>query len=765
MILGNPAARRDSLFTRILLVLLTHSMLFGLSAQGIIGTVTDAMSRIPVPGAAVHLFIKDDLVATAVTDNAGLYQCAVTVAGRVRIMIHAAGYMDFTLQDLLLDGYSTLRLEHPVEPSVTTLEGVTVIASSRHASPFIRTIRPGDLMLVAGNFEDPVRITHGQPGIVLLNDQTNQLSARGQSPIFNSWHLEGLEIVNPNHTNNAGTFSDQPTTSGGGVNLFSAQALGSTDVYLGINPMSVGRVTGAVIDMHLYESTRPEWRARAGLIGLELGGGTTAGQQGMIDFNLRYSFTGILTGLGADFGGERIGFYDGLIAYTHSGTKHKFKAFAWGGKSENHFDHVEPLKDRQRYKDFFDIDFESGAAGAGLRYDRQLQSHLYFKSGISYSSSTSTYHRFGQYGPIPENLNLEGKWSVLSAFTELTLQHSRRWRSMAGLSYVEKQYGNTGYFFPLVDEYRYRPYLHSDLQISTRLGVEAGIDIQYERASFNRSELPGYRGVVRWAMTGHQLLFAGIRYAAGPSVLTGSQPASLVTVRRSELGYRKQGGSFSFSLSAFHQVLDRLLVNRQPDEQALHLADIFEPWGSQIPYSIDLTGMARQYGAELDAAFLTTNGWRFLFNATPYKSERGRSGQDWLTGRYDGQYSAHGVISKEWTKERKGRQHTWNTSLRGIVNGGLREDRIDPVASTETGTTIWINQGSFIDQLPDYKRVDLSIARTIADAKLRWRYALDIQNVAGISNTGFRYFDPFLSKIVTQPQLGIIPVLSVQASW
>src|SRR5690606_38857987 len=145
--------------------------------------------------------------------------------------------------------------------------------------------------------DDPVRVAHSLPGIVLTNDQANHFSFRGQSPALNTWMVEGLEVVNPNHLNNAGTFSDRPALSGGGVNLFSAQVLGEARFHTGPSNLSIGRSSGAVIDLRLRESPVPEWRAKAGLLGFELGGTTRLRPSLFLDGNLRYSFTGLLTGL------------------------------------------------------------------------------------------------------------------------------------------------------------------------------------------------------------------------------------------------------------------------------------------------------------------------------------------------------------------------------------------------------------------------------------------------------------------------------------
>jgi hypothetical protein len=103
--------------------------------------------------------------------------------------------------------------------------------------------------------------------------------------------------------------------------------------------------------------------------------------------------------------------------------------------------------------------------------------------------------------------------------------------------------------------------------------------------------------------------------------------------------------------------------------------------------------------------------------------------------------------------------------LRGLLNGGLWEVKIDELASEMLETTFYQYPGLYDQQLPVYKRVDAGISRTIAYAKVRWRYALDIQNVFGLSNTAYHYYDPFLKEVVTQEQLGLIPVFSVQASW
>ena len=97
-----------------------------------------------------------------------------------------------------------------------------------------------------------------------------------------------------------------------------------------------------------------------------------------------------------------------------------------------------------------------------------------------------------------------------------------------------------------------------------------------------------------------------------------------------------------------------------------------------------------------------------------------------------------------------------------MLNGGLWEPdvKIGPYDPPNYEYPIVYDQ-----KLPDYFRIDFGITRTIARSKVRWRYALDIQNVFGLTNIAYHYYDPYLDRVVPQNQLGIIPVLSVQASW
>ena len=100
-----------------------------------------------------------------------------------------------------------------------------------------------------------------------------------------------------------------------------------------------------------------------------------------------------------------------------------------------------------------------------------------------------------------------------------------------------------------------------------------------------------------------------------------------------------------------------------------------------------------------------------------------------------------------------------------MLLGGFWEVPVDAEKSEMYYSTYYKTPGEYNLRLPMYTRVDLGIARTIALEKMRWRFALDIQNVLGLENTAFHFYDPYLKEVIEQQQLGIIPVLSAQLSW
>lgn len=767
MILRKPAGMRVSFFRYVCLSFIVCCSAWNLHAQGLSGVVTESFSRQPIAGVRIQISGSDSTTYSATTDSLGRYFCPITRADRYLVDIQAEGYLPFLASDIILDGYSVRPLDPVLEKTSWSLPEVTVTSMARHPTPYIRTITPDDLVQVAGNYDDPVRVALSDPGMISLNDQANHFSARGKSPVFNTWQLEGLDIVNPNHTNNAGTFSDLPTQYGGGVSMFSAQTLGSTDLYMGINPMQVNNMSGASTDMHLHESATQEWRAKAGLLGMELGGGAALGDHSILDFNLRYSFTGILTALGADFGGERISYYDGVVSYRQQRERYSWKAFAWYGYSENLFDHPTDSADIEEFKDFFDIDYGNSILGAGATYIHTLGEKTSLHAGAALSTNESTYYKSGTFESNTEFIDDADRITLFSALAELSIQHSSRVKSLAGINFKSRTYqtndDNRYSYLPFPEETILRPYVNTTIDFSRTLRLDLGGDVSWSMS--RPSADPGYRASLRWNYSGRSSVFAGIRHGAGEATYSTSKPNRPPHILNTfyEAGWSIAGVRHAFTIDAYAHQMDRLL-RVDLTEGYIHMADYpYEP-STSLPSSFTTEASALFYGVEGQWEY-KSHGWRFFVNQTLYHSERDSNEDGNAMGRYNGQYATHMVLSREIIREKNGKSRIWNFGIRGLWHGGLWEQQIDTIASAMYYGTLYTQNGTFDRRLPDYKRLDLTIVRTVGDSRMRWRYALDIQNVLGLTNVAYTNYDPYLKAVTNQEQLGLIPVLSVQASW
>ncbi|RMF00284.1 MAG: carboxypeptidase-like regulatory domain-containing protein, partial [Bacteroidetes bacterium] len=282
---------------------------FALSAQAVLrGTVRDADNGQPLVGATVQLTKQ---MGTS-TDSLGRFRFDQLLPGRYTVSVSYLGYQQLDLKEVLVANGKEKVLDLALLEAPTSLTAVTVKGSrslSTSPTPNLRRLTQEETLRFPATFFDPGRLAMAYPGLSGANDQANHLIIRGQAPNGMHWRLEGLEIVNPNHTANAGTFSDRATLNGGGVNAISAQLLAETQFYLGAFPATYGNATAGLLDMQLRtgNNERHEYTFQAGLIGIDLAAEGPLGKNGSSFLvNYRYSATGLLSDLGVPLGDEDI---------------------------------------------------------------------------------------------------------------------------------------------------------------------------------------------------------------------------------------------------------------------------------------------------------------------------------------------------------------------------------------------------------------------------------------------------------------------------
>ncbi|MDP5120963.1 MAG: TonB-dependent receptor, partial [Spirosomaceae bacterium] len=348
-------------FTAVLLSIISLNS-FSQINQSIRGKVTNAQTGATIPKATIKLEPTD---FQTIADLNGSFTLQNIPPGRYLLTVSSVGFTTKQITELLVQSGKELILDITLSPSESELAEAVVTAASPNLSgalTSLNTITTEQVMRYPATFMDPARLAQSFAGVAVNNDQANGISVRGNNPNTLQWRLEGVQIVNPNHTSNAGTFGDLPTAAGGGVNILSAQLLGNMNFLTGAFPAEYGNVLGGVMDMRLRKGndTEREYTAQVGLIGIDLAaeGPFSKNSKASYLVNYRYSFTGLLGLGGIDFGGEAIAFQD--LSFNFSIPTKKlgdFTIFGMGGNSSNIFTSSEDPTEWEEEKSQFNIDF------------------------------------------------------------------------------------------------------------------------------------------------------------------------------------------------------------------------------------------------------------------------------------------------------------------------------------------------------------------------------------------------------------------------
>ncbi|MEM6769770.1 MAG: hypothetical protein AAF597_04210 [Bacteroidota bacterium] len=670
---------------------------------------------------------------------------------------------------------------------VYDLPGAEVRATPLPVSRLASQFTVEEVYRLPGTFYDPARLVALLPGVVQTNDQANHLSVRGNTPNANLWRLNGLAIVNPNHTANAGTFYDFPTSNGGGVNAISAQMLDNSAFYTYGLPLEYGNATGGTFDLRLRPGAKDFGRQQiqAGFIGFD---GMAEGPIGLLGktsylVNARYSFTGLLADMGVDFGGESIRFADLNAHLHHEWEGGELSAFTVLGRSANVFAFTdEEGEGVTEQKELFDIDFSSGLAIAGVTAKHTLgggRLEVVGKLGFS-ATDTERDQRFNDRRP--GRLLLTQEEQLLTAQLKLAYNYGEFSRVEVGQEYLDRRFetdvdlrrglrDNDASALALFAGYHVsKP--RTDLSLGLRAVNYVGLDPTPQTnvdESFFRFE-PRFFVSRRFREERISLSLEAVSRLpiAAMAMNHFGRGLNAPTTWQGNFRYSRQLFRATVAATAFYQ--------HTPNENAIR-RDFF--WISMNnflefdpDYAITTTIPTRRYGLELEAAGgRRTKGWYYRGSLTVLNAETRQELGEWVKDRYSLDYIANLTLGREWPgRDKIDRERTYGINLALIAHGG------ELYGSIEATTTDDFNRfepyfrtpvltGGLINANGAYFRPDLRLYKTKVRTRTTTTLALDIQNVAGVENVANVYYDAFLERPNERLQLGLIPVLSYRITW
>lgn len=780
----------------VFLFLIVSSLAYAQTAQTIRGKVVDAQSTQPLSGASIRFFDTQGQEFGTVTDEVGGFRLEKQTPGRYDVEVTFVGYKPYSEKALLLTSGKELVLTIEMQAAEEVLAEVVVGSSRMDFLPTVsqKEIRVEETFRYAASFYDPARLATSFAGVSVQNDQNNNLIIRGNSPNYMLWRLEGVDIVNPNHLANAGTFADRPVQNGGGTNILSAQMLDNSSFFTGNFSADYGNAISGVFDMRLRKGNneRREFTAQASLIGIDLAAeGPMFGKKGAsFLMNYRYSFVGILTGpMGLDFGGEEINFQDFSFNFSLPSKKlGDFTFFGMAGASANLFE-ADLAEEAESEKDFYSITYRSRMTATGLTHRKGLSENSSMHTTVALS--TLRWRRNQQFlGSFEDDLPMN---YVLDKAQEDKLSFHSRYQSIikAGTTLKAGVSGNFTFF-----EYQNRPdtrfspnvhhlatqqglllqpYFSVQNRLRRKWDVQLGLHLPYYAASNELLIEPRFRSTYLFSQKTQFYAAVGLHSQIDqtmPALIRFNhlQNTNNPVLERSIPFVR----SFQSSVGQFTQLTKGLSLNTELYYQYtfnipnfMYFDGLYSSFNSFE--TLQLTNIhsmsdAQTYGVEVELKKDLQRGFYSLVNATLFRSQISLNGQDWLSSRYDSRFAWNATLGKDF-HNRKGKDKTFGVHARLIHTGGLRDYPVNGEISEFVGYTFYDREQGLSEQLPDYFRLDLRLMWRKNKAKFNQMLSLDIQNATNRRNAAFRVWDNYLNKVVLVRQLGIIPLLTYRVEF
>nr|WKN37896.1 TonB-dependent receptor [Tunicatimonas sp. TK19036] len=768
--------------------------------QTIRGRVIDSETLQPLEGTSVYLRDTDPPLG-ATTDTQGNFLLENVPIGRHILKTSYVGYQSYTIPDLLVQSGKETVLEITLTPSAQNLNEV-VVEEQRTPPEAIeplssRSFTVEETRRYAATFFDPARLATSFPGVVGVNDQANHISVRGNSPNSLLWRLEGIDIVNPNHLSNAGTFSDRRASSSGSQSILSTQMLDNSHFLTGAFPAQYGNAIGGAFDIRLRRGNNQqrEYTVQAGLIGLEFAAEGPFAENSASSYlvNYRYSTVGLLTNvLGIDFGGEQITFQDLSFNLTFPTQKAgTFTVFGIGGTGSNVFNASRDSSAWETQKDRYDITFGNDMGAVGATHTISLNERTSLKSVVAASALSS--ERFGDiltedYATqrLEEDQYQEVRLSITSAITHKLSER----RSITGgffLTYMNydlssnegDSIGNTPQ--TLIsgegDGLLIQPYVQHKWQLTDRLSWQAGL--HYTHFSLNGSQSLEPRTQVQWTVSPQQsvrlayglhsqMQLPGVYFSTIPTdVLGAPRPQAnlnlgLTKAHHYVLGYDYQVSETSrIRTEAYYQSLFNVPISTN-SSSSFSTLNLFEGF---VDEALVNEGTGKNYGIELTAEKSLSDSYYFLLSSSIYESKY--TGADGIQRdtRFNGNYAVSFTGGKEFLWQHSEKQRVIGINLRANYLGGLRTTPIDAAASQASQTTVFQDDLAYSQQLPAYFKIDLRISLRKNTDRFTSVWSLDLQNALNQQNVAFQYYDVLQQKVVTKYQLGLIPVLTYRIEF
>ena len=759
--------------------------------QTIRGSVIDAISKSPIPGANVIVLNTEPLIGTA-SDETGEFKLTNVAVGLHDINVSFIGYKPVVLRNLQIKSGKEFVIKIELEELVINTEEIVVKAHGRKDKPLnemanisARSFTVEETERYAGTWLDPARMAANYSGVMAVGDQRNDIIIRGNSPLGLLWRLEGIDIPNPNHFGTLGT-------TGGPISILNNNLLDNSDFFTSAFPAEYGNAISGVFDLNMRNgnNARKEFVAQFGMNGIELGAEGPFSKKSKASYliNYRYSTLAIFDALGISFGVSAIPQYqDVSFKINLPGTKAgKFSLFGVGGSS-----FIEILNKNRKPNDWtfgrndLDLRFESAMGVVGL-------SHLYFFNSntriktILASSYTKSRAKADSAYIDKVSLNYYGdessetKYSFSTKFIQ-KINAKNNYSAGILLDLYTISYDDSA----LQEDYLFRKItnidnkaiwltqLYAQFQHKFTDNFNLYLGMHYQHFNLNTSQALEPRISLKWNINSMHALSAGVGMHSQlqPRLfyfLQTINPDGSIQKTNEKLGFSKSNQvviaydyninkDLRFKLEAYYQYLHQIPVEIRPSTYSIiNYGNEFYPERADSLFN---GGTGENYGLEFTLEKFLSNQYYFLITASLFESKYEGSDKIKRNTIYNGKYVLNFLSGYSF---KIGRYNSLNLDLKVVNAGGKHYIPIDLEKSNQAGIKVLDYSRAYEPKYNPYFRIDTRLSFKMNRKKYNTELAFDIQNITSHKNILLETYDVETGSIRYDYQLGLFYVFLIR---
>ena len=787
--------------TIILSVLLFASIIVGLDAQEYLqtvkGKITDADTKISLPGAAVVLVGTDPLRGT-ISDLDGNFRLDKVPVGRHTLSVSYIGYEDVIINQVLVSSGREVVLNVEMKEALEDLEEVKIVARRNKSEAInqMATVSATQITVestsrIAAGINDPGRTAQSYAGVSAADDENNELVIRGNSPRGMLWRMEGIEIPNPNH------FSNGEGGSGGGVCALSTQVLANSDFFTSAFPAEYGNALSGVFDLNLRSGNneKREYALQLGVMGAQaaLEGPLKKGSGASYLLNYRYSTLKLLSSIGIDIsGGDIAPEWQDLSYKIYIPTKKIGLLSIWGlgGYSSAGYTADRDTSTWEFRGDAYEETEKHTLGVTGITHNflfKNMKTYLRTVAVYSYTNNNVINDSLN-YDLVPSIVKDEKfVYNTLSMSSFLNHKFNAKNVLRVGLIYHNKtfdfqvldlNYDNNSLEKLIDDQGRtnlYEAYIQWKYRLNEKIDINTGIHTTYLEINNDYAIEPRFG--ISWKITEKQNISIGgglhsriepiSIYLATKKLSDGTAEMPNKDLRMTKALHAVLGYNWNFTpdfrlkTEAYYQYLYDVPV--KPGDTTNTFCSLNFGSGFTNENFVN-EGKGRNYGVELTLEKFFSKDWYMLATASLFESKYTMPDGIERNTMFNSKYIYNLVAGKEFKVGRQ-RQNILGVNMRTMWRGGYRTVPVDLEASYAQNTEVRIYELAYETKALDYFRIDLGVSFRRNKPAWSWVVSLDIQNLTNRLNIWDEYYSYELKDMYQIYMVGLVPVLNYRVEF